>query len=283
MSTYCAVIGAGTMGLGIAYVLAAAGDEAILVEPDPGRATAAIGTLTEVANSAVARGKLDEAAAKALLGRLSVVAGVADLPASGADLVVEAVPERMDLKQTILRDVEDRCAPAILASNTSGLSIDELAGVLARPERFLGLHFFNPVWVMALVEIVKGDRTDPDVLAAARDLAVRIGKEPIVVRDAPGFATSRLGVAIGLEGMRMFEEGVASAADIDKAMELGYRHPMGPLRLTDLVGLDVRLDIARHLEATLGPRFAPPRVLIDKVAAGELGKKSGKGFYDWTS
>jgi 3-hydroxybutyryl-CoA dehydrogenase len=283
MTTYSAVIGAGTMGLGIAYVLAAAGDEAILVEPDPGRASSAIGTLTEVANSAVSRGKLEETAAKALLGRLSVVSGVGELPTSGADLVVEAVPERIDLKQAILREIEDHCAPAILASNTSGLSIDELAGVLTNPQRFLGLHFFNPVWVMALVEIVNGDRTDADVLAAARALVVRIGKEPIVVRDAPGFATSRLGVAIGLEGMRMFEEGVASAADIDKAMELGYRHPMGPLRLTDLVGLDVRLDIARHLESALGPRFAPPQVLIDKVAAGELGKKSGKGFYDWTA
>jgi 3-hydroxybutyryl-CoA dehydrogenase len=283
MDRWSAVIGAGTMGLGIAYVLAAAGDEVVIVEPDSGRATAAVPALTEVAKSAVARAKLEETAAKALLARISVVAAVGDLPAGGADLVVEAVPERVELKKTILREIEDRCAPAILASNTSGLSIDELATVLTRPEGFLGLHFFNPVWVMALVEIVNGDRTDPDVLASARELVVRIGKQPIVVRNAPGFATSRLGVAIGLEAMRMFEDGVACAADIDKAMELGYRHPMGPLRLTDLVGLDVRLDIARHLEATLGPRFAPPQVLIEKVAAGELGKKSGKGFYDWPS
>jgi len=281
MDRWSAVIGAGTMGLGIAYVLAAAGDEVIVVEPDAGRAAAALPTLTDVAESAVTRGKLEATAAKALLGRISVVAGVGELPPTGADLAIEAVPERVELKKAILRAIEDRCAPAILASNTSGLSIDELATALTRPERFLGLHFFNPVWVMALVEIVNGDRTDPDVLVAARELVVRIGKEPIVVRNAPGFATSRLGVAIGLEAMRMLEDGVACAADIDKAMELGYRHPMGPLRLTDLVGLDVRLDIARHLAATLGPRFAPPQVLIDKVAAGELGKKSGKGFYDW--
>ncbi|MGQ0623680.1 MAG: 3-hydroxyacyl-CoA dehydrogenase family protein [Sporichthyaceae bacterium] len=281
MGSYSAVIGAGTMGLGIAYVLAAAGDTAILVEPDRGRRDAALPALQGVADSAVKRGKLDEGAAKDVIARLSTVAAITELPTSGADLIVEAVPERVELKHQILRAVEDHGAPAILASNTSGLSIDGLAGCLAHPERFLGLHFFNPVWVMALVEIVNGPRTDAGVLAAARDRVVRIGKEPSVVKDFPGFATSRLGVCIGLEGMRMFEEGVASAADIDKAMELGYRHPMGPLRLTDLVGLDVRLDIARHLEKTLGPRFAPPQILIDKVAGGELGKKSGRGFYDW--
>ncbi len=281
MSRYSAVIGAGTMGLGIAYVLAAAGDTAILVEPDVGRADTAIGTLTGVAESAVKRGKLDEVAAKNLINRISVTDTVAALPTEGADLVVEAVPERMDLKKALLREIEDRCAPAILASNTSGLSIDELASALARPERFLGMHFFNPVWVMSLLEIVKGERTDPAIVEAAEQLAVRIGKDPIVVRNIPGFATSRLGICIGLEGMRMLEEGVASASDIDKAMELGYRHPMGPLKLTDLVGLDVRLDVARHLERELGPRFAPPQVLIEKVAAGELGKKTGKGFYDW--
>lgn len=279
--SYSAVIGAGTMGLGIVYVLAAAAEDVVVVEPDAARAAAAVPTLTGVAADAVERGRLEERAAKDLLARISTVAAVPDLPTVGANLVVEAVPERADLKKSILRAVEDHAAPALLASNTSGLSIDDLADALARPERFLGLHFFNPVWVMALVEIVRGPRTSDETLTAARDLVVRIGKEPIVVKDMPGFATSRLGVAIGLEGMRMFEEGVADAADIDKAMELGYRHPMGPLRLTDLVGLDVRLDIARHLEKTLGPRFAPPQILIDKVAAGELGKKSGRGFYDW--
>ncbi|HEY2834674.1 MAG TPA: 3-hydroxyacyl-CoA dehydrogenase family protein [Sporichthyaceae bacterium] len=281
MSSYSAVIGAGTMGLGIAYVLAAAGDTAVLVEAEAGRRDGALDSLRAVAEGAVSRGKLERADAEAILERLSTVASISDLPTEGADLVVEAVPERIDLKHLILRQIEDHCAPTILASNTSGLSIDGLADCLANPGQFLGLHFFNPVWVMSLVEIVRGPRTEPKVLDAARELVVRIGKEPIVVNDAPGFATSRLGVAIGLEAMRMFADGVASAADIDKAMELGYRHPMGPLRLTDLVGLDVRLDIARHLEKTLGPRFAPPQVLIDKVANGELGKKSGKGFYNW--
>ncbi len=282
MSNYSAVIGAGTMGLGIAYVLAAAGDEAVLVEPDADRASAALTTLQGVADGAVSKGKLEDTAAKALIARISVVGSIGDLATEGANLVIEAVPERMDLKKSILREIEDHCAPQILATNTSGLSIDDIATALAHPERFLGLHFFNPVWVMSLLEIVNGERTDPAVLQSARDLAVRIGKDPIVVRNMPGFATSRLGVCIGLEGMRMLEEGVASAADIDKAMELGYRHPMGPLKLTDLVGLDVRLDIARHLTETLGPRFAPPQILIDKVEAGELGKKSGKGFYDWS-
>lgn len=281
MSSYSAVIGAGTMGLGIAYVLAAAGDTAVLVEAEAGRRDGALDSLRAVAEGAVSRGKLERADAEAILERLSTVASISDLPTEGADLVVEAVPERIDLKHMILRQIEDHCAPTILASNTSGLSIDGLADCLANAGQFLGLHFFNPVWVMSLVEIVRGPRTEPKVLDAARELVLRIGKEPIVVNDAPGFATSRLGVAIGLEAMRMFADGVASAADIDKAMELGYRHPMGPLRLTDLVGLDVRLDIARHLEKTLGPRFAPPQVLIDKVANGELGKKSGKGFYDW--
>ena len=281
MSSYSGVIGAGTMGLGIAYVLAAAGDEAILVEPQSEVASAAIPTLIGVAESAVKRGKLDEAAGKELISRISVVDSVSALPREGAALVVEAVPERVDLKMRLLREIEDHCAPPVLGSNTSGLSIDELALTLARPEHFLGMHFFNPVWVMTLLEIVKGERTDPEVVDTVRALAIRIGKEPIVVHNMPGFATSRLGIAIGLEGMRMFEEGVASAADIDTAMELGYRHPMGPLKLTDLVGLDVRLDVARHLEQSLGPRFTPPQILIDKVAAGELGKKTGKGFHEW--
>jgi 3-hydroxybutyryl-CoA dehydrogenase len=281
MNEYCAVVGAGTMGLGIAYVLAAAGDTVILVEPDESRRDAAEKTLAEVARDAVSRGKLQRREAEALLSRLRTAPAVVELPTDGAALVVEAVPERVELKHLVLREIEDRCAPAILASNTSGLSIATLADCLAEPGRFLGLHFFNPVWVMSLLEVVRGPRTAPGVVEAAVHLAVRIGKQPILVNDSPGFASSRLGVCIGLEAMRMFGDGIASAEDIDQAMELGYRHPMGPLKLTDLVGLDVRLDIARHLESTLGPRFAPPQVLVDKVAAGELGKKSGVGFYDW--
>ena len=279
--SYSAVIGAGTMGLGIAYVLAAAGDDVVLVEPDATRAADALPTLGFLTDSAVNKNKMTRTQAKDLLHHVSTAHTVRDLPPDGARLVVEAVPERVDLKQAILAAVEEHASPEVLATNTSGLSIAELARVLAHPERFLGLHFFNPVWVMSLVEIVRGPATSDATLADARSLVARIGKEAIVVNDALGFATSRLGVAIGLEAMRMLEDGVGEAADIDRAMELGYRHPMGPLRLSDLVGLDVRLDIARHLESCLGPRFSPPQILLDKVAAGELGKKSGKGFYAW--
>jgi 3-hydroxybutyryl-CoA dehydrogenase len=198
------------------------------------------------------------------------------------DLVIEAVPEVPTLKATVLADVEAVVpASAIIATNTSSLSIDRLASALQRPERFIGMHFFNPVPRSMLVELVVGSSTDEDTVAAARAWVEHIDKECIEVKDSPGFATSRLGVAIGLEAIRMVEEGVASADDIDKGMVLGYRFPMGPLRLTDLVGLDVRLAIAEHLAETLGPRFTPPRLLVDKVAAGELGRKTGKGFFEW--
>jgi 3-hydroxybutyryl-CoA dehydrogenase len=273
------VIGAGTMGVGIAYVFAAAGADVTLVEPDGERAVTAVRTATAQAAKAVERGKLDAAAAEALPQRLTSVPDIAEL-AEGLDLVVESVPERLDLKQHVLAAAERR-APRLLASNTSGLPISELGAGLDRPADFLGLHFFNPVWAMPLVEIVHAPATAPAQIDAARAAARLIGKETIVVRDAPGFATSRLGVALGLEAIRMLQDGVAAAADIDRAMELGYRHPMGPLRLTDLVGLDVRLDIARNLARTYGDRFAPPQLLVDKVAAGELGRKSGRGFYDW--
>jgi 3-hydroxybutyryl-CoA dehydrogenase len=273
------VIGAGTMGVGIAYVFAAAGADVTLVEPDGERAVTAVRTATAQAAKAVERGKLDAAAAEALPQRLTSVPDIAEL-AEGLDLVVESVPERLDLKQHVLAAAERR-APRLLASNTSGLPISELGAGLDRPADFLGLHFFNPVWAMPLVEIVHAPATAPAQIDAARAAARLIGKETIVVRDAPGFATSRLGVALGLEAIRMLQDGVAAAADIDRAMDLGYRHPMGPLRLTDLVGLDVRLDIARNLARTYGDRFAPPQLLVDKVAAGELGRKSGRGFYDW--
>jgi 3-hydroxybutyryl-CoA dehydrogenase len=168
-----------------------------------------------------------------------------------------------------------------LATNTSSLSVDEIAGALVRPEAFLGLHFFNPVPASSLVEIVVGAKTDPSLVADARNWVEDLGLEAITVRDSAGFASSRLGVALALEAMRMLEEGVASPEDIDTAMTLGYKHPMGPLRTTDLVGLDVRLAIAEHLARELGPRFEPPKVLRDKVAWGHLGRKSGKGFYNW--
>ncbi|MET7639947.1 3-hydroxyacyl-CoA dehydrogenase family protein [Streptomyces sp. NPDC005438] len=280
MSERVGVIGAGTMGLGIAYVFAASGSEAVLVEPDPQQGARALDLARTQAAKAVDRGKLSPQVAETLPDRIQLVAQVGQLP-EGLDLVVEAVPERPELKAAVLAEAEGR-EPAMLASNTSGLSIDGLAGGLRRPGRFLGLHFFNPVWSMSLLEIVRGGATEEAVLDAALAAAARIGKETIVVRDAPGFATSRLGVAIGLEAMRMYEDQVASAADIDRAMELGYRHPMGPLKLTDLVGLDVRLDIARHLAKTYGSRFEPPRILVEKVEAGDLGRKTGRGFHDWS-
>jgi 3-hydroxybutyryl-CoA dehydrogenase len=197
-------------------------------------------------------------------------------------LVVEAVPEDWDLKVTSLRGIEERLAEdAYLASNTSSLSVNGLAGELKRPGNFLGLHFFNPVPASTLIEVVLGAQTSPDLAAAARKWVEALGKTAVVVNDAPGFASSRLGVAIALEAMRMVEEGVASAEDIDNAMVLGYKHPTGPLRTTDIVGLDVRLGIAEYLHSTLGERFAPPQILKDKVARGELGRKTGQGFFSW--
>ena len=199
-----------------------------------------------------------------------------------AEAVIEAVPEDLGLKQQTFGEVE-RHAPerALLASNTSSLRIDAIAGGLRSPARFVGMHFFNPAHILKLVEIVAGSRTSPDTIASARGLGVRMGKDPIVVKDSPGFASSRLGLVLGLEAMRMLEQGVASAQDIDKAMTLGYGHPMGPLKLTDLVGLDVRLAIAEYLQTELGPSFAPPRILRERVEAGKLGKKTGEGFYVW--
>lgn len=219
-----AVIGGGTMGVGVAYVFATTGCRVALAEPDETQAQRAVNTIAAQAKRAKEKGKLDPAAD--VPGKVRLVGSTDELE-TGLDLIVEAVPERMDLKRSVLAAAEDR-APTMLASNTSGLSIADLAATLRRPEAFLGMHFFNPVWSMPLLEIVRGSRTTEATVEAARSTAELIGKEPIVVRDSPGFATSRLGVAIGLEAIRMLEEGVASAEDIDRAMELGYRHPMGP-------------------------------------------------------
>lgn len=275
------VIGGGTMGTGVAYVFAAAGCDVKLVEPDPLQAEQAQMIIAKQATRAAEKGKLDQADASGLPQRVQAIGLTDDLP-HGLDLIVEAVPERLELKRDVLVAAAKR-DPAILASNTSGISISELAVGLDKPEAFVGLHFFNPVWSMPLVEIVRSSTTSDATVGVAQQVGELIGKQTIVVRDMPGFATSRLGVAIGLEAIRMLEDGVASAADIDTAMELGYRHPMGPLRLTDLVGLDVRLDIARNLAKSYGHRFEPPRLLVDKVAAGETGKKAGQGFYDWSA
>ncbi|MBC9002589.1 3-hydroxyacyl-CoA dehydrogenase family protein [Micromonospora aurantiaca (nom. illeg.)] len=279
MSGRFVVVGAGTMGLGIAYVAAGAGYAVELVEVDPARGAEALRRLGELWDRGVQRGKLTEEAATANRERVTLRAGLAEV-AEGADVIVEAVPERLDLKRAVLREAESR-RPALLGSNTSSIPIAELAAGLDRPADFVGLHFFNPVWAMALLEVVVGPATAPETTEAAVALAARLGKDPVVVRDMPGFATSRLGVTLGLEAIRMVADEVASPADIDKAMVLGYRHPIGPLELTDLVGLDVRLDIARTLQAAYGDRFAPPPLLVEMVAAGKLGKKSGRGFYTW--
>ncbi|MEH0820697.1 MULTISPECIES: 3-hydroxyacyl-CoA dehydrogenase family protein [unclassified Micromonospora] len=279
MSGRFVVVGAGTMGLGIAYVAAGAGHAVELVEVDRGRSEAAAARLGELWDRAVQRGKLGAEEAAGHRDRVTLRAALGEV-APEPDVVVEAVPERLDLKRAVLREAEG-LRPALLGSNTSSIPIAELAEPLARPERFLGLHFFNPVWAMALLEVVVGPATAPETTDAAVALAGRLGKDPVVVRDMPGFATSRLGVTLGLEAIRMVADEVASPADIDKAMVLGYRHPVGPLELTDLVGLDVRLDIARTLQAAYGDRFAPPPLLEEMVAAGKLGKKSGQGFYRW--
>lgn len=273
------VVGAGTMGVGIAYVFAAAGCTTTVVEPDDERGRALQRVVLEQAEKGRQRGKLTHPQARDLPVLVQLVPTAAELP-EGLDLVVESVPERLELKCQVLREVEQR-HPAVLATGTSALSIDELAGSLSRPEAFLGMHFFNPVWSLQLVELICGERTSPRTVTAAQELATLTGKQSIVVRNVPGFATSRLDLISSLEAMRMLESRVASAEDIDRAAVLAYRHPMGPLRLSDVVGLDVRLDIARALEQVYGERFSPPQVLIDKVEAGHLGEKSGQGFYIW--
>lgn len=203
---------------------------------------------------------------------------------AGAQLVIEAVPESRALKAVALARVNEVVArTAVIATNTSSISIDDLAGAIDNPQRFVGMHFFNPVPSSSLVEIVRGAHTAPDVIARAQTWVDDLGKTAITVANAPGFASSRLGVALALEAMRMLEEGVASAADIDTAMQLGYRHPTGPLRTTDIVGLDVRLDIAEELHRAYGERFAPPEILRRLVAEGHLGRKTGRGFYEWST
>ncbi|WP_026422721.1 3-hydroxyacyl-CoA dehydrogenase family protein [Actinokineospora inagensis] len=273
-----AVVGGGTMGAGIVHVFLAAGSSVVLAEADAVRAAVGLSNVEASLRKAEERGKLDRSATE-LLGRLSTVEDLGALPEDTA-LVVEAVPEKLDLKRAVFDAVARRCPGAVLASNTSSLSITELAGGLPG-ERVIGMHFFNPVPVQALVELVLHPGLAAETVATVRGWAEALGKTVIEVRDSPGFATSRLGLVVGLEAIRMLAEGVATAEDIDTGMRLGYAWPMGPLRLTDLVGLDVRLSIAEHLAAELGPRFEPPQLLRDKVARGELGRKTGQGFFTW--
>ena len=277
------VIGAGTMGHGIAYAAALAGCDVVLSDSRAAALPLALERIGALLDGGVARGKVTP------VERASAAARVRSEPspsaaAAGADVVIEAIVEELGAKRQLFRDLE-RAAPAeaLLATNTSSLSVAAIADAVHNPGRVIGIHFFNPVPAMKLVEIVTHERADRASVDRGLAFARQLGKEPIVVRDSPGFASSRLGVALGLEAMRMLEAGVASAEDIDKAMELGYNHPMGPLKLSDVVGLDVRLAIAESLYRALeDPQFEPPRILRDKVAKGELGKKSGRGFYIWS-
>jgi 3-hydroxybutyryl-CoA dehydrogenase len=276
-----AVLGAGTMGHGIAQVAAQSGLDVTLFDVKQELLDGGLERVRANLARAVERGKVGAADRDAALARLSGTLDLEDAVGT-AGLVVEATPERMELKKELFARLSHAAAEdAVLATNTSSLSVSEIAGAATRPERVIGMHFFNPPAVLKLLEIVRARQTSDATLETARTVAERMGREVIVVRDSPGFATSRLGLVLGLEAMRMLEQGVASAEDIDRAMELGYRHPMGPLKLTDHVGLDVRLAIAEHLFHEIGEPFRPPEILRRHVAEGKLGRKSGEGFYRW--
>lgn len=277
-----AVIGAGTMGHGIAQVAAAAGFRVLLNDVDREALARGVRGIERNLAKGIQLGKLTENDRDSTLQHIRGTTNLEEC--ATADLIVEAAPEKLELKQNILRQLETVSDhPFIFASNTSSLSITEIAAPSQRPEAVVGMHFFNPVHIMRLVEIVVGKQTSDETVQTVIEVGRKMRKEPIVVKDVPGFASSRLGVALGLEAMRMVEQGVASPRDIDTAMELGYNHPMGPLKLTDLVGLDVRLSIAEYLYRELGSEtFRPPEVLRRMVSEGKLGKKTGQGFYDWT-
>ncbi|RLM34901.1 3-hydroxyacyl-CoA dehydrogenase family protein [Haloarcula sp. Atlit-120R] len=278
---HVAILGAGTMGHGIAQVSAMAGHDVFLRDIESDIVDDGLAAIESNLEEGIAREKVSEPTAEAALDRLTGTTSLEEA-VTGADLVVEAVPEDMEIKHETLTAVESHVDPAtLIASNTSSLSLTEIASGLDYPERAIGLHFFNPVHIMALVEIVVAEQTSAETVSRAREFVNGIDKTPVEVADAPGFASSRLGVSLGVEAMRMVQEGVATPRDIDTAMELGYNHPMGPIELGDVVGLDVRLDILEYLRAELGERFRPPQILKRKVRAGKLGKKSGEGFYVW--
>lgn len=273
------VLGGGRMGAGIAHAFLIKGANVVVVERDDEAAAGARNRVIEAVEKSWDRGLLEQGA-DYFEARLSVSTDAADF--RDCELVVEAVPEDFQLKVDSLRRIEAAVGErAWIGTNTSSLSVSDLAAALDRPERLVGLHFFNPVPASTLIEVVVAEKSADELVQAARAWTAGLGKTAVVVKDAPGFASSRLGVAIALEAMRMVEEGVASAEDIDNAMVLGYKHPVGPLKTTDIVGLDVRLGIAEYLASTLGERFEPPAVLREKVEKGELGRKSGQGFYSW--
>ena len=275
-----AIIGAGTMGHGIAQVAAQSGANVTLIDINQEAVDRGRQAIEKNLKKGIEKGKVTEAQRDDTLGRLSTSTDLSGC--KGADLVVEAAPERMDLKRKIFEEVCTYVSSdALIGSNTSSLSITELAATCTHPERFIGTHFFNPPHILKLLELIKADQTSEATLAKAKAMGEQFGRELVVINDSPGFATSRLGLILGIEAMRMVQEGVGSPQDIDRAMELGYRHPMGPLKLTDLVGLDVRLAIAEYLHKELGEQFRPPPLLRKMVRAGKLGKKSGEGFYRW--
>jgi len=269
------------MGHGIAQVSAMAGHEVVLRDVEESIVDDGLAAIESNLQGGVDRDKVTPEEMDAALGRIT---GTTDLDAAAADadLLVEAVPEDVELKQTVFEEAEAVAADdCVLATNTSSLSVTEIAGVLTDPSRAVGLHFFNPVHLMDLVEVVVAEGTDESTVAFAREYVEGIDKAAVEVRDSAGFASSRLGVALGVEAIRMLEEGVAAPPDIDRAMELGYNHPVGPIELGDVVGLDVRLDILEYLREELGERFRPPQLLRQKVRAGKLGRKTGEGFYVW--
>jgi len=277
-----AVLGSGTMGHGIAHVAAVSGMHVCLYDINREAAERGLAHIQANLEKGVNKGKLSSDLRDQALSRITLTTSLEEAT-SDVQLVVEAVPERLELKQSLFRQI-DQFAPtdAIFGTNTSSLSITQIASVCQHPERVLGMHFFNPPHILKLLELIKTEHTSDQALAAAKSIGQQMDRDLIVINDSPGFATSRLGLVLGLEAIRMLEEGVGSAEDIDRAMELGYRHPMGPLRLTDLVGLDVRLAIAEYLNRELGgDRFSPPKLLQDLVQAGKLGKKTGEGFHKW--
>jgi 3-hydroxybutyryl-CoA dehydrogenase len=271
------------MGNGIAQVCAQAGMDVAMTDVSATGLEKGMQSIQRSLAKLVEKGKLDPAGRDAVLARITT--GSDPLAHAGsADVIVEAVPEKMELKVALFRALSAKApAHALLGTNTSSLSVTEIAGAATDPGRVVGLHFFNPVPVMELLEVVRGLATTDATIERALAFGAKIGKKAIVVKDFPGFATSRLGVMLGCEAMRMVEQGVASPADIDTAMKLGYRHPMGPLELTDLVGLDVRLSILEHLHRELGEQFRPPALLRQMVRAGHLGRKTGRGFYTYES
>ncbi|MBI3819075.1 MAG: 3-hydroxyacyl-CoA dehydrogenase family protein [Planctomycetes bacterium] len=269
------------MGSGIAQVCAASGRETYLYDVTPDLAQRGLDNINKTLDKAVELKKATAEERAFTLKNAKITADL-DLAVRGADLVIEAIPEKLDLKKSVFRRIAgSAAADAILATNTSSLSITQIADAVSNPARFIGMHFFNPVPRMQLLEIVRGELTSDDTIEKSRAFAESIGKTPILVKDSPGFASSRLGIMLGVEAIRMVEADVATAADIDTAMKLGYGHPMGPLELTDLVGLDVRLAIAEYLHRAVGEQFRPPELLKQMVAEGKLGRKSGKGFYNY--